>query len=183
MSGGAEETARRRTRDVLEERARLLARPSAPAAPPGEEISVVKFGLGEESYAIEAGFVREAVKFTDFTPVPGAPDFLIGVMNLRGGILPVIDLKLFFGVAPKGLTDLSRILVLGRHGPEIGILADAAYEIAGVRVAQLREPATPVAGIGRKYLRGVTGAALVVIDGAALLGDERLYLNDRTGPA
>ena len=183
MNGNVEKTMEKSTREILEARARALARPPAPDAAPGEEITVVKFGLGEETYAIEAGFVREAVKFLDFTPVPGAPDFLIGVMNLHGEILPIVDLKRFFGVAPKGLTDLTRILVLGRDGPEFGVLADAAYEIAGLRIADLNDPVTPVAGIGRKYLKGVTAEALVVIDGAALLGDERLYMNDQTGPA
>src|SRR5947209_17100846 len=76
-----------RARAVMEERARTLARipPRAPHAT--EVLEVVTFGLADERYAVETRHVREVVRPAEFTPVPGAPDFLVGLVNLRGDIL------------------------------------------------------------------------------------------------
>src|SRR5471032_258555 len=69
---------------IMDARARRLAPMPAASRPPDANVSVVLFGLGRERYAIEARFVREVVRFADFTPVPGTPEFVVGVANLRG---------------------------------------------------------------------------------------------------
>jgi purine-binding chemotaxis protein CheW len=164
-------------RSVMEERARALARvpPREPAA--AEVLEVVTFTLANERYAIETRHVREVVRFTDFTPVPGAPDFLVGLLNLRGEILAVFDLRKFFGVADTGLTDLSRVIVLGNERPELGVLADAAEEVTILRTDEVFAPPGSVAGIGREYLRGVTKAGRILLDGLALLQASRLFID------
>jgi purine-binding chemotaxis protein CheW len=166
-----------RARAILQERARALARP--PVEKPAAErlLQVVTFALGNERYALEARHVREVVRFTDFTPVPGTPAFLVGVCNLRGDILAVIDLRKFFGVAERGVTDLSRILVLGSDRAEFGVLADAVHEVIALPTVEILDPPETVAGIGREYLRGVTAGALIVLDGAVLLQDGRLFID------
>jgi purine-binding chemotaxis protein CheW len=166
-----------RARSVMEERARALAR--VPPEPPRatEILEVAIFALGAERYAIETRHVREIVRLADFTPVPGAPDFLVGVMSLRGEILAVIDLRRFLGVPAVGLTDLSRVVVLGPEPAAFGVLADEAREVSTLRIEEVLEPPETVAGVGREYLRGVTKDALLVLDGAALLGDPRLFIN------
>jgi purine-binding chemotaxis protein CheW len=167
-----------RKRAILQERARALARPPAEKPAASELLHVVAFALGAERYALEARHVREVVRFTEYTPVPGTPPFLVGVCNLRGEILAVIDLRHFFGIAARGLTDLSRVLVLGGDRPEFGVLADAVHEVMALPTAEVLEPPATVAGIGREYLRGVTGDALIVLDGAILLQDRRLFLDE-----
>jgi purine-binding chemotaxis protein CheW len=167
-----------RQRALLQERARALARPAAEKPAASDLLHLVTFALGAERYALEACHVREVVRFTEYTPVPGTPPFLVGVCNLRGEILAVIDLRHFFGIAVRGVTDLSRILVLGGDRAEFGVLADAAHEVVAVRTADVLEPPATVAGIGREYLRGVTGDALIVLDGGVLLQDRRLF-NDQ----
>jgi purine-binding chemotaxis protein CheW len=160
----------------MDERARALARvpPTAPAA--GETIEVVVFELAKESYAIETLYVSEVVRLADFTPVPGTPEFLVGVTNLRGAILAVVDLRRFLNLPAKGLTDLSRVVVLGRDRPELGLLADVAHEVTPIRLDAVLEPPESVAGIGREYLRGVTARGLILLDGARLLADPRLVI-------
>ncbi len=84
---------------MLDERARALAR-VPPAAPKASEVlEIATFALANEHYGVETRFVREVVRMADFTPLPGAPSFLVGVLNLRGEILALIDLRTFFGVA------------------------------------------------------------------------------------
>jgi len=177
---GAEETVRmspERARAVLEERARILARVPAEAVH-AEVIEVVIFALAGEQYAVETRFVRGVVRLTDYTSLPGAPPFLAGVLNLRGDILAVIDLRVFFGVAVKGLTDLARVLVLGLERDEFGVLADATLEVRKLRSDEVLAPPDSVSGIGRQYLRGVTREALILLDGAVLLQDSRLFIDE-----
>lgn len=162
----------------MEERARILARvpPRAPDA--AEVLGVVTFSLANERYAIETRHVREVVRPTEFTPVAGVPEFLVGLHNLRGDILAVFDLRRFFGVAPKEQTDHSRVLVLGEERVEFGILADAVHEVTALRLDEIHEPPGTVAGVGREYLRGVTATALLVLDGDVLLRDARLVIDE-----
>jgi purine-binding chemotaxis protein CheW len=169
-----------RARAVLEERARALARVPPAVTRAAEVIEVVTFALANELYAIETRFVRGVVRLTDYTPLPGAPPFLVGVLNLRGDILAVMDLRTFFNVGGKGLTDLARVLVLGTERPEFGVLADAALEVRTLRIDDVLDAPSSVAGIGREYLRGLTQEALIVLDGAGLLQDKRLFIDEET---
>jgi purine-binding chemotaxis protein CheW len=166
---------------VLDERARALARvpPAAPHA--AEVLEVATFLLASEQYAIETQYVREVVRLTEYTPLPGSPPFLRGVMNLRGEILAIIDLRTFLGVPDKALGDLSRVLVLGGERAEFGVLADEAHEVRILRTDEVLEPPGSVAGVGREYLRGVTQEALLVLDGTALLQDSRIFVDQGEG--
>lgn len=170
-----------RAQELLDERARALARPSRVEGPTGKQLEILTFGLASERYGIETPYVREVVRLTDLTPVPGAPEFAPGVTNLRGEILAVIDLRKLFGIPTKGLTDLTRLLVLGLERAEFGLLADQAEEVMLLSAGEIREPPASVAGIGREYLRGITNAALIVLDASVLLRDKRLFVDQRNG--
>lgn len=162
---------------VMDERARALAR--VPPRPPGaaEVLKVAILTLSHERYAIETHHVRRVVRLEDLTPIPGAPDFLIGVINLRGEILDVFDLRCLFGLAVGEVTDQSRVVVLGDERDEFGVLADATHEVTTLRIEEVHEPPGSLAGIGRNYLRGVTAETLIVLDGAALLQDARFTID------
>jgi purine-binding chemotaxis protein CheW len=167
-----------RARAILEERARSLARPLPEAKARGEVLELLTFGLGRERYAIETRFVREVTRLSDLTPVPGAPSFILGITNVRGEVVPVVDVRKLFGVAEKGLTDLSRLVVLGTEATEFGLLADAVHDVERLPGSEALDAPESVAGIGREYLRAVTRDALVVLDGEALLEDERLVVGE-----
>lgn len=162
------------SRQVLEARARQLAR--VPAEPPraGEVLELVGFVLGGAPYGIESRFVREVARLTRFTPVPGTPEFVLGVTNLRGEILALFDLQHLMGVVAEGVTDLGRIVVLGEHRRELGLLADAASEILHVPRSSL---AQTEAAWGGGYVHGVTPEGVVVLSGEALLNDPRLTID------
>jgi len=164
-------------RQVLEERARQLARVPDEPARAGEVLELVGFVLAGERYGIESRFVREVARLSRFTPVPGTPAFVLGVTNLRGEILALFDLRRLLGVVTEGVTDLGRIVVLGEHRREFGLLADAASEILWVPGASLAQPATTW---GRTYVRGVSPDGVIVLSGEALLRDPQLTLD--TGP-
>ena len=114
----------------------------------------------------------------ELTPVPCTPAFIRGLVNVRGRIFPVIDLKKFFDLPEQGITDLHRILLVQTADMEFGLLADT---IAGVRKIPLAaiQPSLPtLTGIRAEYLRGVTADRLVILDAAALLGDRRIIVHE-----
>jgi purine-binding chemotaxis protein CheW len=162
-------------RKVLEARARRLAGAAAATAA-GATLRVACFQLGPERYAIELRYLREVSRLRHIAQLPGVPDFVLGVSNVRGEILSVFDLRKLLGVSLRGLTDLARLLVLGRERAELGILVDTVGDVVELAPAQLAPPPETVSARGRRYLRGVTRDALIAIDGRALLDDPELVV-------
>jgi purine-binding chemotaxis protein CheW len=162
---------------VLQQRALTLARPAAVDACTADLLEVVVFRLGSETCALEARFVREVVRLGDCTPLPGAPSFVVGVVNLRGEVLVVFDLRAYFATGERPAADHGCILVLGEDRAEFGVLADEARDIAVLTPEAILEPPGSIPAAARECVRGVTRDALLVLDGAALLHDKRLYID------
>lgn len=162
-----------RARQMLDERARSLARsPSAPADA-AERIELFAFSLRGERYAFETHYVREVCRPPDATPVPGAPEFLAGVVNLRGEVLAVVDLACALAL-PASPALAEWLIVLGTGRAEFGIACDEIGEVRTVAVDALH----PAVDGRNRYVLGVTAEAVVVLDGAALLADERLTVEE-----
>lgn len=161
---------------VLAARAMELAR--VPPAPDSatDRLEVVTFTLAGERYALETRFIREIVQPREVTPVPGAADVLVGIMNLRGSVLAVMDLARLLAIANMGQHPW--VIVLGLERAEFGLAAETINE-----VTELRADAVLAGGLGEAVsglTRGVTGEAVIVLDGAALLEDPRLFIDDAT---
>ena len=163
-------------RATLRERARLLARDPAADRPPDAEIEVVVFYLAHEIYGIETRFVREVHSLERFTPLPYTPAFLLGVTNIRGRILPVVDLKRFFGLPEQGLTDLNKLVIVQQQGAELGILADSILGVRRVPSASIQGPLPVLEGVRAEYLRGVTEDRWVILDVGRILTDRRMVV-------
>lgn len=172
----------RDARAVLDERARELARVPPAPLPEGHVLGVVTFSLGAERYAVESRLLCGIVRVADVTPVPGVPACFAGVTNVRGAILALVDLRLLHGIGVQGLTDLSRVLVLGAGSVELGLLADAVHEVTSLRRDELLAPPELAPGTAPDHVLGVTRDALVVLDGEALLADPRLFVGHGADP-
>lgn len=164
---------------ILKARAQALARDPATQKPVEEHMEVVEFLLAYEKYGIESNYVQEVYPLRELAPVPCTPPFVLGMINLRGQILSVIDLKKFFDLPEKGLTDLNKVLVVRSDRMELGILADV---ILGVRTIPLQDlqPSLPtLTGIRAEYLRGVTKDRLVVLDVGKILSDPDIVVQEQ----
>lgn len=173
----AQALTKERAQAILDERARAAARVPDEGLAPSATVELVRFVLGAERYAIETNCVREVLRLKDLTRVPGTPDFVVGVTNLRGQIVAVFDLRRFFSIPAPASTEAARIIVMGQERIEFGILADAVEEVALLRLSTMQEPPASVAGIAKEYVRGVTAEPLIVLDGKVLLHDPRLYID------
>lgn len=103
----------------------------------GSEIQVVAFKLRKEEYGFSILNVKEIRGLTDITRVPFAPDFVKGVINLRGSVLPVIDLKKRLGLQPMEYTDSTRILIVQNDGIDVGMIVDAVTEVLTIDVSNI----------------------------------------------
>jgi purine-binding chemotaxis protein CheW len=169
-------------RRILKARAQALAQEPARGVAAGEILEVVEFDLAGESYAFALAQVREVSALREFTPVPGTPDFVLGIINLRGEIRTVIDLKKFFDLPDSGLTQLNQIILLEHDGGQLGILADAIRGVRRVPFASLQPTLPTLTDRRGDYLRGLTGDRLVVLDAAKLLSDPRLLVDEEVSP-
>ncbi|MDA8108100.1 MAG: chemotaxis protein CheW [Betaproteobacteria bacterium] len=162
---------------ILKERARALAR-RAGQEEQRERLEVVELELGSERYAFEARHVREVLPLENLTPLPCTPAHVLGIVNVRGEILSVIDLRKFFELPDRGLSDLDRVVVL--EGPDMvfGVLADSIARTRRVAVSDLQPSLPTLSGLRAAYLKGVTAERVVLLDAAKLLADERLVVRE-----
>lgn len=163
---------------ILHARARALARPPAPTPVAETWLEVLEFRLAQERYAIETRYVREVSPVKDLTPLPCTPPFILGIVNVRGRILPVIDLKKFFDLPEQGLTDLRRIILLEGNDVELGLLADATVGVRSIPADSLQPSLPTLTGIRSEYLKGVTAERLVVLDVGRILGDAKIIVHE-----
>jgi purine-binding chemotaxis protein CheW len=165
-------------KQILRARARALARSPARAVGAETSVELLEFRLAQEKYALEARYVREVCPLKSLTPLPGTPPFVLGIVNVRGRILPVLDLKKFFDLPERGLTDLHRIILVQGNDLELGLLADVIVGLRTIPVDSLQPSLPTLTGIRAEYLKGVTAERLVVLDLASVLRDPKIIVHD-----
>jgi len=130
-----------------------------------EELKVIVFTLAQEEYGIEVDKVRTIERMMPITRVPKTPAFVKGVVNLRGVVIPVIDLRGRFGLNESDYTENSRIIIVAASGLEVGFIVDSANDVLDVMSDAIENPPEVVGGVKAKYLSGV-----------AKIGENRLLI-------
>ncbi|MFZ4450528.1 chemotaxis protein CheW [Salibacterium aidingense] len=118
-------------------------------------VKVIVFQLKEEEYAIEVDHVQSIERMQSVTRIPGVEAYIIGVMNLRGVITPVIDLRKRFGIESQSYDEATRILVLKKDNNEIGFIVDGANDVMDIAESWIEPTPEVVGGVAEEYLRGV----------------------------
>ncbi|BFH63845.1 MULTISPECIES: chemotaxis protein CheW [Paenibacillus] len=130
-----------------------------------EEIKVIVFKLGSEEYGIEVDKVQTIERMLPITRVPKTYAFVKGVINLRGVVIPVIDLRGRFGLEESEYSDQTRIIIVAVNDMEVGFIVDSANDVIDLQKDRIETPPEVVGGIKAKYL-----------DGVAKIGDDRLLI-------
>jgi purine-binding chemotaxis protein CheW len=131
----------------------------------GQEWKVIVFALGQEEYGVEVEKVKTIERMQTLTRVPDAPEFIKGVINLRGVVTAVIDLRGRFGLLESEYTDSSRIIIVSVGDIEVGLIVDSANDVIDIDSDLIDDPPEIVGGIKAKYLHGI-----------AKVGDNRLLI-------
>jgi purine-binding chemotaxis protein CheW len=168
-------------RKILKARAKALARRADEETPVSEKLEVVEFLLAQERYALESCFVREVYPLKELTPLPCTPSFVLGIINIRGEIVAVTDIKKFFDLPEKGLTDLNKVIVVQSGAMRLGILADVIVGVRSIALQDLQASLPTLTGIREEYLRGVTRERLAVLDVGRILTDRNIVVQEEVG--
>jgi len=129
------------------------------------ELQIVVFELGDERYGLDIATVYEIIRHQPITAVPQAPAFVEGVINLRGRIIPVVDLRDRFGMTSGELTRASRIVVAEAAGTRVGLVVDGVSEVLMVSSDAIEPTPEVAAGADAAYLRGIAklGERLIIL--------------------
>ncbi len=139
------------------------------------EIQLVVFDLASEHYGVDISDVREIMRMQNITKVPGAMSYVEGVINLRGKVLPVLDLRKRLGLKVAEQTEESRVVVVDIADGEVGVIVDAVTEVLRVQNASIDPPSSMVSQGNSDYLRGIaklTDRLIILLDLNKLLSSK-----------
>jgi purine-binding chemotaxis protein CheW len=168
--------------DLWYRRALELSRAQVQEGQESDSLKMITFRLGADRYGVAIDMVREIQRAGRITPVPTAPDFVVGVMNLSGNILSVVDIRVFFGLSKVVMSGKTRILVVEGEGLRIGMVVDRVDEITDVRAEGIKPPLSLDKGITEDYIRGIAthrGEMLIVIELEKILKNPRLVVEEK----
>ncbi|MBE0437503.1 MAG: chemotaxis protein CheW [Methylomicrobium sp.] len=135
----------------------------------------VTFRLGDEKYGINVMQVQEVLRVAEIAPVPGAPSYVLGIINLRGNVVTVIDTRNRFGLMSKETDDNSRIVIIETESHIIGILVDSVAEVVELRSSDIETAPNVGNEETSRYIQGVTSRdneLLILVDLNKFLSDE-----------
>ncbi len=157
---------------LLQKRARILAQKITGADRKEQGLEVVAFHLGDEFYGVEKEFVQEVFPLSEFTSLPGVPDFVYGVVALRGQVISLMDLRVVFDIARPAADKACFSILFVRHGDLVtGLLADTVAGVQFVAPDRIFPPLPAMTRNKMAYVKGVTPESMILLDIAALLDD------------
>jgi purine-binding chemotaxis protein CheW len=141
----------------------------------GFDTQWVTFYLADEKYGVPVSQVREVLRYSEITPVPGAPDYVIGIINLRGNVVTVLDTRKRFALPPVEVDDSTRVVIIEVEEQVVGILVDQVSEVMRLNAGEIETAPNVGNDESSKYIQGVAsrdGNLLILVDLHKLLSDE-----------
>jgi purine-binding chemotaxis protein CheW len=138
-------------------------------------IQLVTFRLEEETYGINVMHVQEVLRVSEIAPVPGAPDYVLGIINLRGNVVTVVDTRSRFGLPATNVTDTSRIVIIESDKQVVGIMVDAVAEVVELTESQIDSAPNVGNDESSRYIQGIatlSNVLLIVVDLHKLLTED-----------
>lgn len=164
------------TKMILKKRARQIAEESHIEEKKQEKIEVVEFQIGTERYGIESMFISKVQALDNLTSLPGLPDFMVGVINVHGNIIPVIDIGKFFDLTMtiKGKTGSRKSIILKTQNETIAILVDEVFGVIEIPIKNVQTTLPMLTGRRADFLKGVTLSQMAILDPNKLCKDKRI---------
>lgn len=127
----------------------------------------VSFKLGGETYCVSVLQVQEVLRYSEVAPVPGAPSFVLGIINLRGKVITVVDTRSHFGLSPGKITDSTRVIIVEANNHVVGLLVDSVAEVIYLRESEIEGAPNVGSDGGNKFIQGVchkNNELLIMVD-------------------
>jgi purine-binding chemotaxis protein CheW len=159
---------------ILKARAYALAQVPEETESPILQLEITEFRLGDETYACASSSVREVYQLKGLTSLPCTPAFILGIINIRGQILPVIDVKPLLGLPSPLTRELGKVVILHAEGMEIGLLVDTIVGVRAISTSILYPPLPTLTELQIRYIRGITSDGTILLDAVKLLTSSRL---------
>ena len=121
----------------------------------GSLLQLVTFNISQEEFGVDILKVQEIIRTMEITKVPRSPDFVEGVINLRGKVIPIIDLRMRFGMESRPHDSQTRIIVIELSGMIVGFVVDSVSEVLRIPASTVEPPPAVVSGIESEYISGV----------------------------
>ena len=140
-----------------------------------EHRQCVTFRLDDETYGINVMLVQEVLRVTDIAPVPGAPGYVVGIINLRGNVVTVIDTRMRFGLSPNEMNDSTRIVIIESEKQTVGIIVDSVSEVVDIYSNEIETAPNVGNDETARYIEGVVSRGeelLILIDLNKLLTED-----------
>ncbi|MCU0846783.1 MAG: chemotaxis protein CheW [Spirochaetes bacterium] len=121
----------------------------------GRIIQLVSFLLDEVEYGVDILAVHEILRFPDLTRLPNTPEYIKGVINLRGNVIPIVDVRQRFGYKDAQVTDLTRVIVIETTEKLVGLLVDNVYQVVRIPESHIDPPSELIEGVSEEYITGI----------------------------
>ncbi|MFV8571370.1 chemotaxis protein CheW [Marinobacter sp. SBS5] len=152
------------------------------AAPSGQHnqtqedqvLQYVTFHLDDETYGINVMQIQEVLRYTEIAPVPGAPDYVLGIINLRGNVVTVIDTRRRFGLMDADVTEATRIVVMESENQVMGVLVDSVAEVIYLKASEIETAPNVGNEESAKFIQGVcnkNGELIILVEFEKMLTD------------
>ena len=158
---------------ILKARAHVLAQVPDETESATLQLEVTEFRLGDKTYACASSSVREVYPLKGLTPLPCTPTFILGIINVRGRILPIIDIKPLLGLLSLPTRESSKVAILHAEGLEVGLLADTIIGVRALSTTNLHPPLPTLTEPQIRYISGITSDGTILLDAVKLLTDSR----------
>jgi purine-binding chemotaxis protein CheW len=164
---------------ILRERAKEFQKSEVVYKPIGKILNVVTFLIGSELYGVESKYVTEVLNVNEIVNLPCTPDFVLGIVNIRGNVLSVLDLKQFLISKPGVvINELNNLLLVGNENIEFCILVDNIAGNIEIDSGLLQEEIASITEIHPRYIMGVTNERLVILNIEEILSDNTIVIDE-----
>jgi purine-binding chemotaxis protein CheW len=138
-------------------------------------LQLVTFTLEKEEYAVDILSVQEINRITEITRVPNAPDYVVGVINLRGKVIPVVNLRKKFGLDNKETDDSSRVIIMDIQGVTYGLVVDSVSEVLRIPASIVEPPPQMASSASSMFIKGIAkleNRLIILLDIDKFLGQQ-----------
>lgn len=165
---------------TLKRRAAYLAKEVKSHSDLIDGLEVLAFKIGMERYGIEVAFIKKVFSLKDMSILPGVSSYIIGIINVRGDVVPVIDFKKIFGLRKANNVTSQKVIVVATEESIYGLLADDVLGLENISEKDLQRDLPTLSGVRLEYLKGVTQHQLIIFDPLKIATHKAIVVNNQT---